>query len=229
MLSWNQMGLLIAPWLLLPTTYLCYQLLGHRWGAKVGYLGGFLFYWAIWCIAFPLAILGTHGFEDLFRSVSSPFGQPWWVGMFCLVAPPLVALVTIFPHAIRSAGWQLVFVSAILAIVNGTLEEVLWRGAYVRLFPDHFWLALIYPTLGFAVWHFAPQSILPHRGRGGQVALVAQVAFLGFLWAWVANNTQTIVWTSLAHILIDFSALGWQILFDQVHQAAPATLGPSPD
>jgi hypothetical protein len=44
------------------------------------------------------------------------------------------------------------------------------------------------------------------RGRWGKAALVAQVCFLGLLWAWVANNTRSILWTAVAHILIDFSA-----------------------
>ncbi len=57
MLSWNQITLLIAPWLLIATTYLVYQLLERRFGKKRGYLGGFLFYWIGWCMLFPLALL----------------------------------------------------------------------------------------------------------------------------------------------------------------------------
>ncbi len=47
MFSWKQVILLIAPWLLLATTYLCYQLLMRRFGAKKAYLGGFQFYWIV--------------------------------------------------------------------------------------------------------------------------------------------------------------------------------------
>jgi hypothetical protein len=45
MLAWNQIALLIAPPLLLATTYAAYQLLLRRYGKKWSYLGGFLFYW----------------------------------------------------------------------------------------------------------------------------------------------------------------------------------------
>ncbi len=38
MLSWNQITLLISPWLLLVTTYVYYQILVRRLGAKRGYL-----------------------------------------------------------------------------------------------------------------------------------------------------------------------------------------------
>lgn len=77
MLSWNQITLLIVPWLLLGTTYLVYKLLARRFGKKRGYLGGFLFYWIGWCLLFPLVLLGPHTLVHLFRSVGSPFGQPW--------------------------------------------------------------------------------------------------------------------------------------------------------
>ena len=39
MLLWNQIILLMTPWLLLATTYLCYQILEQRFGAKQAYLG----------------------------------------------------------------------------------------------------------------------------------------------------------------------------------------------
>lgn len=225
MLSWNQIALLIAPWLLLATTYPVYQFLDRRFGKKGGYLGGFLFYWIGWCILFPLALLGPRGLVSLFHSIPSPFGHPWWFGAFCLLAPPLVAFIFLFPKALRKASVKLVLVSALLAIVNGPLEEVLWRGAYLTLFPGQFWLALFYPSVGFALWHLAPMSIVPPAvgGRWGKATLVAEVWLLGFLWAWVANNTGGILWTAIAHILIDFSALGWKVLFTG-HQSTRGAL-----
>ena len=215
MLSWSQIALLIAPWLLLATTYPVYQLLKRRFGKKRSYLGGFLFYWIAWCLLFPLALLGPQALVRLFHSVPSPFGQPWWLGAFCLLAPPLVAFVFIFPKALQKASARIVLVSLLLAVVNGPLEEVLWRGVYLTLFPGQLWLGLLYPSAGFALWHLAPMSIFPPAlgDRGGKAALVAEVWFLGLLWAWVANNTGVILWTAIAHILIDFSALGWDVLF----------------
>jgi membrane protease YdiL (CAAX protease family) len=213
--SWNQVTLLIVPWLLLATTYLTNQLLDCRFGKKTSYLGGFLFYWIIWCMLFPLTLLGPQTIVHLFRSIGSPFGQPWCLGAFCLIAPPLVAFVFIFPKALQRASFPIVLVSALLALINGPLEELLWRGGYISLFPGNHWLGLLYPSVGFALWHFAPMSIFPPslKGLGGKIALVAQVWFLGLLWAWVANDTGVILWTSIAHILIDFSALGWDVLF----------------
>jgi hypothetical protein len=178
--SWNQVTLLIVPWLLLATTYLTYQLLERRFGKKISYLGGFMFYWIIWCMLFPLTILGPQTIVHLFRSIGSPFGQPWWLGAFCLIAPPLVAFVFIFPKALQKASFPIVLVSTLLALVNGPLEELFWRGAYITLFPGNLWLGLLYPTVGFALWHFAPMSIFPPqlKGFGGKSAAVVTATIL---------------------------------------------------
>jgi hypothetical protein len=151
MLAWNQIALLIAPPLLLATTYAAYQLLLRRYGKKWSYLGGFLFYWIAWCLLFPIALLGPQRLLGLFHLVPSPFGHPWWFGAFSLLGPPLVTYIFLFPRALRKASVGLVLVSALLALVNGPLEEVLWRGAYLTLFAGQFWLALLYPSLDFAL------------------------------------------------------------------------------
>jgi membrane protease YdiL (CAAX protease family) len=208
MLTWQQLSLLLAPWLLLVTTYGCFRFLKRRLSITWAYFGGFLFYWLVWCFLLPLALPGPTALIDLFRPVA-PFGEPGWLGAFCLIAPPLISLITIFPRELRRANRTIVLISIVLAIVNGALEEVLWRGAYHVVFRDNLWLALIYPSIGFALWHLAPQSIFPFEGAGGRLSLVIAVGFLGLMWAWAANSTGVIVWTIIAHILIDFSALGW--------------------
>jgi len=51
-----------------------------------------------------------------------------------------------------------------VAIINGTYEEILWRGLYVKIFPNKVMLGLIYPTIGFAIWHISPQLVFPSEG-----------------------------------------------------------------
>jgi hypothetical protein len=208
MLTWQQLSLLLTPWLLLVTTYGCFRFLKHRLSTAWAYFGGFLFYWLVWCLLLPIGLLGPTALIDLFRPVA-PFGELWWIGAFCLIAPPVISLVTIFPRELRRADRTILLVSIVLAVVNGTLEEVLWRGAYLIVFRDNVWLALIYPSLGFALWHLAPQVIIPYQGQGGQFSLVIAVGFLGLLWARAANSAGVIVYTVIAHILVDFAALGW--------------------
>ncbi len=227
MLSWNQIALLIAPWLLVATTYLVYQLLERRFGKKRSYLGGFLFYWILWCMLFPLALLGPQTLVQLFRCAPSPFGHPWWLGAFCLIAPPLVAFVFLFPTAMRKASVKLMLVSALLAIVNGPLEEVLWRGAYLTLFPGQFWLALLYPKR--RICPLAPGSHVnrsPRRRRPRGQSRTGRGGVLSRISVGMGREQHgVILWTAIAHILIDFSALGWDVLFTG-NQSISAPTGP---
>jgi membrane protease YdiL (CAAX protease family) len=52
------------------------------------------------------------------------------------------------------------------------------------VFRNNVWLALIYPSIGFALWHFALQSIVPFEGSGGKISLVIAAGVLGLMWRW---------------------------------------------
>jgi len=67
--------------------------------------------------------------------------------------------------------------------------------------------------VGFAVWHFAPQSVFPNPRPGATVSLVVAAGIVGLMWGWVAHKTKSIRWTTLSHILFDFSGLGGRVYF----------------
>ena len=217
----QQIFLLLTPWLLLGSTTLVFQAFKRRIGAHKSYLAGFLFYWIVWCLLVPLILIGPEKLLALFRPTGFSLGLPAWLGAFCLLGPPLVSFATIFPGAVRKTSLMLVLVTAFFAVINGTAEEILWRGAYAALFPDNFWIGQLYASLGFGLWHLAPQSIFPSQGHGGKIALAAAAGFLGLLWAWVANTTSIILFTVLSHILIDFSALQGGLFIGRETEAQP--------
>lgn len=210
--SARQIVLLLAPPLLLLATYLSFQKLVRRFGPKRGYLGGFLVYWIGWCLLLPLWVLGPSQLRELFRDRHPRLGRPRWLGLLCLGLPLLLGYGYEFPRVLRKVQGATVFLlSGILALVNGTLEEVLWRGTYLRVFPDSWLLGTLYPTLGFAVWHFAPQSVFPNPRPGGNLLLVVVAGVMGLLWGWVAKRTRSIRWTVVSHVLFDYSGLGARI------------------
>ena len=55
MLTWQQLSLLLTPWLLLATTYSIFRFLKRRLSVTWAYFGGFLFYWLVWCLLLPIA------------------------------------------------------------------------------------------------------------------------------------------------------------------------------
>lgn len=204
-------ALIAAPVVLLGTTYLAYQSLSGLLGTKLGYLSGFLFYWSVWCFLFPLWVVGWDGLREMFRDRRDRFTRRAWLGIACLVIPLLLAYAYEFPRAVQDANLPILLLSAVISIVNGAGEEVLWRGTYATVFPENKVLGWLYPSLGFAVWHIAPQSVFANTRPGGVMSLVAVALVIGLMWGWVSLKTRSVRWTTLSHILFDFSGLGARV------------------
>jgi uncharacterized protein len=114
---------------------------------------------------------------------------------------------------LHHADLRIVLVSAALAILNGGLEELLWRGTYLRIFSGRPGLAWIYPSVGGALWHLAPLAVFPNRAPGGAASFVIVSRVVGLICGWVANRHGAIFWTTVAHVLFDFSGLGGRVYF----------------
>jgi membrane protease YdiL (CAAX protease family) len=112
-----------------------------------------------------------------------------------------------FPKAIKQATVLVVVCSLLLAVVNATLEEVLWRTTYLQTFSNR-WISIGYAALGFAVWHYAPQVIIANRNPGGSHSFVLFSFILGLCFGYVAFRQQSVFWTTISHTLLDFAGLG---------------------
>lgn len=200
--------LLLLPPALIATTYAAFQRAARRWGPGRGYLVGFLFYWIGWCLIGPLLLIGPQKLIGLFQDVPNRLGDPAWLGVICLGLPVIGGYVFFFPAARRNASRSILLASAAHAVINGVLEEVLWRGVYGAIFPGQWLLGVIYPAIGFGLWHLSPQSIVPHTGGGGKYGFAFSAIFLGLAFGWVALSTGTILWVSVAHVLMDFAGMG---------------------
>jgi membrane protease YdiL (CAAX protease family) len=121
--------------------------------------------------------------------------------------------VTIFARRIREATPLVLLSSAALALINAVGEEVLWRRIYARVFPRQTVRGYLYPAVGFALWHLAPQSVYPSHMRGGTWSFLAGALLIGLGHGWVAWRTGSIRWTVLTHILTDFLGLGGLLYF----------------
>jgi membrane protease YdiL (CAAX protease family) len=177
-------------------------------GKRRGYLAGFVVYWVGFGVVFPLAVTGPDKLLPALRFAPLPGGLVGVGLAAALLLPPLLAGLTVFRRSLSEATAAVLLVSAGLALANGVAEELLWRAAYVRSFPDSPILGLLLPAIGFAVWHLAPQIVLPTRMRGGALGFVAASFVLGLLWGAVAYATGSIVLTIASHVLTDFLGLG---------------------
>jgi membrane protease YdiL (CAAX protease family) len=189
---------------------LAFPALATRLGRRRGYFVAFLCYWLGWCLLVPLWVLGPARLRRLFPG-RRPAGREW----LALAAPPALGFVAAFPRQVRRADVATLVGSAALAVVNATAEEVLWRGVYRDAFPDDRRLGLWYPAVGFGLWHVAPQAVFPNPRPGGAASLVAVAGLVGLLYGWVARRTGGIGWTTVSHVLFDFSGLGALIYRDR--------------
>jgi hypothetical protein len=175
--------------------------LGERWGFAIG-LG---FYWIVWCALVPFAVLGADGLRKIFARGERALRLR---DALLLMIPPVVGFSTIFPLLLWIGNGQLFAAAAVIALLNGTFEEVLWRGAYLQIFGKRLWGGVVYPALGFGLWHIAP--IAAHwswsAGRGFLLALAATL--VGLAYGYVARHTSSIRWTIFSHVLMNFAGLG---------------------
>jgi membrane protease YdiL (CAAX protease family) len=165
-----------------------------RWlGRKRAWYAGFLVYWPIWCILFPLRIVGPQKLRALLK-----FQRLQAADWFMLIVFPTLAFLGRYTQdkPRRSAREKAVLV--FMTCMNGLGEEVLWRGVYVALFPDSRMWGVVWPTVWFTLWHYAPGSVSPLTDVR---VLMTGAGALGVCLSWLSLKTQSIRTAALSHIL----------------------------
>jgi len=202
--------LIVLPFVLTLSCAFVFQSAVATFGSKPGYLIGFLFYWLFWCILFPIQLIGSRTILQYFSFKRHVFN---WQVVACLLVPLIFVYIYAFPSALQHANAAIVVLSFLISLVNATAEEVLWRGVYLHVFKDNKWLSILFASIGFAVWHYAPQVVFANKRPGGAHSFVLFSFFLGLCYAYVANKQQSILWTTITHILFDFAGLGARVYF----------------
>jgi CAAX protease family protein len=198
---------LLAPPVLIVSMYGAFQSLTRVFGFPVGYLLAFVVYWLGWCVCFPAAILGPRAALALFGA-SAPITKVGRRGQVLLWWPLVFPLYFSFIHRIAGVSAAVVSWSVVLGTVTGVAEELLWRGLYVRLFPDSVWLSTVYPSIAFGLWHLCPLSSVPSRFAGGAPTFVLYSVALGVSYAASARRLHSIRWCAVSHSIHDSLGLG---------------------
>lgn len=200
----SRMILLPLPLVLLGTMLFVFQIGVTAFGKEIGYLLGFAWYWGIWCLGLPLAMLGWTDLVTLLQESSPLFSQRNWFAAVIFVVIMVVTL-GMYGAEFSRAGAILILVAIPAAVVNGICEELLWRGLYVREFPTSPCLGILYPAVGFAAWHIAPLQIFP--AVGGWFPFVTSTFFLGLAYGFIAYRSGSARWTAVSHSLNGILAL----------------------
>jgi uncharacterized protein len=182
-------------------------LLGRLLDSLTAVLVLFLLYWSGACI---LATLGAPRAElaALYRTRLNRRPLEFTITWLPALATFLIVLL---PSASRVPPlvWPAILV---FGVVNGFVEELFWRGAFVASFPDDLLLAYLYPSGMFALWHVALALLPGLHYPGGVAALVGGSTVLGLGWGWVVWRTRDLRSVSGAHAVTNVFAFVGPVL-----------------
>jgi membrane protease YdiL (CAAX protease family) len=174
-----------------------FAVLERRLPPRTAYNAGFLAYWAVWCLGVPLWVMGPRRSLHVLMTGRRPDAKE----IAALVLPVVGALSSELLPRRRQVDPAVLAVMVAGAVVNAPAEELLWRGMFMELFPDDPIRGAAWPLAGFAVWHLAPQLVLP--SRHGRIGFVLGAALVGAASTLVGRRTGGLRWVLPAHIATD--------------------------
>lgn len=199
-LIWSAPVLCISMLLLMP-------FLTGNIGKTAGYVTGFCIYWLIFCL--PVSVYCSGGFSklrEIYRQKSNISATRKTIYYVLALIPCIATFFAVFKNISPIAGFQVLIIALVFGIINGTLEEMFWRGIFNKIFNDHLILAYLYPSLFFGIWHIALCFANGIVYQGGAPSLVGGSLFMGLLWGIAAYKTKSVKIVTAAHITTNFFA-----------------------
>jgi membrane protease YdiL (CAAX protease family) len=206
-ISQKQLNLIFIPPILCISMLLLMPFLTNKLGKTSGYIAGFCIYWFIFC--FPVSVYSSNGVSKLSGIYSQTSNIKTTIrNIYYLFAflPCIATFFVVFRVIAPIAGFKVLVTALSFAIINGTFEEMFWRGTFNKVFSNNISLAYIYPSVFFGIWHIALYFAKGMIYQGGFISLVGGSFFMGLLWGWVAYKTKSIKILTIVHIITNFFA-----------------------
>ncbi len=207
-LSTKQKRVVLLPFALIISTIGVSSIAAHYLSGAAAYLTCFLFYWIVWCYTIPIFLLDR---DKLIALYARKLPSPKWLAILFILMPFAGTIGQIFIPEIGGITITVLLVTIVASLINGPGEELFWRGLFVTEFSKNKWLGIVYPSICFGLWHFAPLSVSGLH-QGWQLMVFGPM-ILGLCWGWIAQKSQSIFWISVAHILVNFFALIGRMFF----------------
>jgi len=205
-LNKNQLILLIVAPLLCISMLIIVPVLTSILGKTLGYITGFCIYWFILCLPVTIyASSGLVGLKEIYNQRTKIPKIKRITYYFIASIPCIATFSVVFKGFALMAGFQVLTLALLFALINGTIEEMFWRGVYNKVF-NNIYLAYIYPSVFFGIWHIALFYAKGMEYQGGFASLVGGATFMGLLWGLVAYKTKDIKVVTVAHIITNFFA-----------------------
>lgn len=174
-------------------------------GLYISFSLGYGLYWVGWCIAFPAWIVGLHRLKELLAPARRRQLQPVLLASLLFVVPIVYSFLFAGPfeaerHRFPENPWLMMAISIPMAVWNGLLEEILWRGTYLAVFRENRFMGIVFPAVMFGAWHLGPFLAEQAWDPVLAVALVGGGALLGLCWNWLSYRAGSIRPAVLSHI-----------------------------
>jgi membrane protease YdiL (CAAX protease family) len=185
-----------------------FRWLSRRLSPRAAYNVGFGVYWLAWCVGFPILIIGPRRATRLLMQGRRPSA----VEAVLLILPVAGAVSTELLRNRKKIDSTLAAVMAMTGVINAAGEELLWRGVFLEEFPHDLVRGVLWPLVGFSLWHLAPQMILP--SRIGRWPFVLGAAFVGSVSAYSAWRSRGLRNCLISHVATDscgVTATGFRI------------------
>lgn len=154
----RRVAVLAVPIAVPASMWALFSILARRMSPPAAYNTGFVGYWVGWCGLFPVWVLGWRTCLRLFISGDDASRAELAGLLFPVVGGAITQLI---PNR-RAIDPGVAAVMVASAAVNAPLEELLWRGLFLEMFPDDLVRGAVWPLAGFALWHLAPQVMPSH-------------------------------------------------------------------
>jgi membrane protease YdiL (CAAX protease family) len=161
----------------------------------IGWYLGLVSYWLTWCIVLPVCLIGGKHISEIIRP-QKPNLTVILLVLFPIGMAALSKLILGMGYSKPKLWIWLLYIST--AFGNGFFEELLWRGVYLVLFPNRILFQIIWPSIWFALWHYAPGSV---SANANPLGLIIGAGMFGFLLSFLAKKTGTVWWGIVAHAL----------------------------
>jgi len=200
----SQFILVITSILVFPVTLVIFRWLPGDLHPISLFISGMAVYWTFLILSLVFIVKGR------FRQVLLPlYDDQKKTGWFFTVLPflpvPGVLFISLIPNIAKIAFMDLIVV-AVIALISGFIEEVYWRGFYIRLFGKRKLMTLVLSPVLFGVWHISLWTLRGVIYHGGFPALVGGAFLMGLIWSLSANRLKHVRTCVIAHVLVNFCA-----------------------
>lgn len=182
-----------------------FPLLTYHFGNLRGFLAALFVYWFVLCLGFGLAMTGPENLANIYRRPAIS-NRHQYLNLALAIFPVFMVFFAVFLKDIAVFSLQVYALAALIALINGSLEELFWRGAFLQNFPKNWRLAVAFPWVLFTTWHIALALSYGVSYEGGATALIGGAGFLGLIWAFISWRSRSIFLSSLSHIAVNFFA-----------------------